>query len=71
MIIIATIVAVLGLRIFQKWNITDKPGRDVATRKSVPTIQGIFLYIAVVVMLILLFPHIVYKSQVWPLIAGA
>ena len=44
--VIAVAVAFIGLKLFRWLNILDKPGNDLKnTRKPVPTIQGIFVYL--------------------------
>jgi UDP-N-acetylmuramyl pentapeptide phosphotransferase/UDP-N-acetylglucosamine-1-phosphate transferase len=52
MLLLVVLIAGLGLFLFKKWKILDKPGNDLKnTRKPVPTLQGIFVYIAVLVIL--------------------
>jgi len=44
--IIAVVVAFVGLKLFRWLKILDKPGNDLKnTRKPVPTMQGIFVYL--------------------------
>jgi len=57
MFFIIFLVAWLGLTLFKKWKILDKPGADLKhTRKSVPTLQGIFVYIALLCVLAIFHP---------------
>ena len=61
------LIAWLGLWLFKKWNILDKPGADLKdTRKSVPTLQGIFVYVALLGVLAIFYSDF-YSS---PLIQG-
>ncbi|MFA5747899.1 MAG: hypothetical protein WC872_02175 [Candidatus Absconditabacterales bacterium] len=56
-IILSGIIAFLGIKIFAKLNILDRPGKDLKnTRKPVPTIQGVFVYIGFIVISLILFP---------------
>lgn len=62
-IIIAILIAISGLRIFRKLKIFDKPGNDLKnTRKPVPTIQGIFVYLSFFVIIALCFPSIFHSN---------
>ena len=47
-----------GRKLFQKRNILDKPGKDLHwTRKPVPTMQGIFVYLIFIIVIWLFFPE--------------
>lgn len=51
-------VALFGLFFFRKINLLDKPGSDLKnTRKPVPTLQGIFVFLALIAGVGLLFPE--------------
>ena len=55
---IAVIIALLGLFLFRKIGLLDKPGSDLKnTRKPVPTLQGIFVILSVVVGVGLVYPE--------------
>jgi len=44
--IIAAAIARIGLKLFRRLKVLDKPGNDLKnTRKPVPTIQGVFVYV--------------------------
>ena len=52
MFLIISLIAWLGLVLFRKWKILDKPGNDLKdTRRPVPTLQGIFVYLVTFVVL--------------------
>jgi len=56
--VIAIAFAWIGLKLFRWLNVLDKPGNDLKnTRKPVPTIQGIFVYLGFFVSVAILFPH--------------
>lgn len=45
-LLIGVAVAWIGVMLFRKLRILDKPGNDLKnTRKPVPTMQGIFVYL--------------------------
>lgn len=67
-LILVVIVAICGLWLARYINLLDRPGRDVAARKSVPTLQGIFLYIAIVLAVRLFSPEFIAHPSVWPLL---
>ncbi|MDR2416435.1 MAG: hypothetical protein LBD75_07780 [Candidatus Peribacteria bacterium] len=47
-------IAWLGLNCFKRWKILDRPGNDLKnTRKPVPTLQGIFVYVITLIILAL------------------
>lgn len=70
--IIAVIVAFLGLKLFRWWKILDKPGNDLKnTRKPVPTIQGIFVYLWFFIIVALLFPGYLHNNLFWGLFFGS
>lgn len=46
-LIISGSIAIIGMILFKKFKILDRPGNDLKnTRKPVPTLQGIFAYLA-------------------------
>lgn len=47
----------LGLYVFRRRNILDRPGPDVPKREKVPTLQGIVLVILIAVSMLLLVSH--------------
>jgi UDP-N-acetylmuramyl pentapeptide phosphotransferase/UDP-N-acetylglucosamine-1-phosphate transferase len=60
--VIAVAFARIGLKLFRWLKILDKPGNDLKnTRKPVPTIQGIFVYIGFFVSIALLFPQYLHS----------
>lgn len=64
--IIAVVVAFAGLKLFRWWNVLDKPGNDLKnTRKPVPTIQGIFVYIGFFLIIAILFPQYLHNHLFW------
>lgn len=70
--IIAIAVAFIGLRLFRRLKILDKPGNDLKnTRKPVPTIQGIFVYVGFFLSIWLLFPEYLHNNLFWWLILGS
>jgi len=67
--IIAIAFARIGLKLFRWLKVLDKPGNDLKnTRKPVPTIQGIFVYVGFFVSVALLFPEYLYSNLFWWLI---
>lgn len=70
--IVTTIgIAALGLLLFRKYSILDKPGPDIIPkRKPVPTMQGIFVFIAIVVWFGVWFPEYMANSIVQWLLVG-
>ncbi len=57
-IIIAIITAIIWIFVFKKLNILDKPWNDLKnTRKPVPTIQWIFVYIGFFAIIAIVFPE--------------
>ncbi|MBU0627177.1 hypothetical protein KKG31_02985 [Patescibacteria group bacterium] len=61
--IIAIIVAIIGIILFRKFKILDKPGTDLKnTRKPVPTIQGIFVYLGFFAIIAILFPEYLHNN---------
>ena len=70
--IIAVAVAFAGLKISRWLKILDKPGNDLKnTRKPVPTIQGIFVYVWFFLIVALLFPHYLHNNLFWGLFFGS
>lgn len=56
--VLAAIIAVIGIWSFKKIRLLDKPGTDLKnTRKPVPTIQWVFVYLGFWVIIGLLFPQ--------------
>jgi UDP-N-acetylmuramyl pentapeptide phosphotransferase/UDP-N-acetylglucosamine-1-phosphate transferase len=67
MVIVVSLLAWFGLWLFKKVNILDKPGADLKnTRKPVPTLQGIFVYVICLVVVAIFHPDF-FSS---PLIQG-
>lgn len=63
--VIAVILAWFGLFVFRKLRIMDKPGSDlVNTRKPVPTMQGVFVYLAFFVIIAICFP-VIFRSNIF------
>lgn len=57
MIVIPLLIAIVGLLLFRKFHILDRPGSDLKnTRKPVPTLQGVFVILGVIVTIALMFP---------------
>jgi UDP-GlcNAc:undecaprenyl-phosphate/decaprenyl-phosphate GlcNAc-1-phosphate transferase len=70
--VIAVIIAFLGLKLFRWWKVLDKPGNDLKnTRKPVPTIQWIFVYLGFFIAVALLFPQYLHNNLFWGLIVGS
>jgi UDP-N-acetylmuramyl pentapeptide phosphotransferase/UDP-N-acetylglucosamine-1-phosphate transferase len=70
--IIAIICAVIGLLLFKKLRILDKPGNDLKnTRKPVPTIQGIFVYLGFFAIIAILFPQYLDNNLFLGLLFGS
>lgn len=56
--LLACIVAFWGLSLFKKLRVLDKPGSDLKnTRKPVPTLQGIFVMLALIVGVGVIYPE--------------
>jgi UDP-N-acetylmuramyl pentapeptide phosphotransferase/UDP-N-acetylglucosamine-1-phosphate transferase len=71
MLLVIILLARLGLFLFRKWNILDKPGVDIQhTRKSVPTLQGIFVYLITLVVIALFQPAFFSSSLVQGFLVG-
>lgn len=47
----------LGLHLFRKQNILDRPGPDVPKRERVPTLQGVVMVVLIIVCMLLLVSH--------------
>jgi len=70
--VIAVLVAFWGLKLFRWLKILDKPGNDLKnTRKPVPTIQGIFVYIGFFLIIAILFPQYLHNNLFWGLFLGS
>lgn len=70
--VIAIIIAIGGLLLFKKLKVLDKPGNDLKnTRKPVPTIQGIFVYIAFFAIIAILFPQYLHNNLFLGLLCGS
>ena len=70
--ILAIVVAFIGLKLFRWLNILDKPGNDLKnTRKPVPTIQWIFVYLGFFISIALLFPQYLHNNLFWGLLFGS
>jgi len=60
------------LFLFKKLHILDKPGNDLKnTRKPVPTIQGIFVYIGFFAIIAILFPQYLHNNLFLGLLCGS
>lgn len=56
--VITLLIAIAGVLIFKKFKVLDKPGSDLKnTRKPVPTLQGIFVILSVIVGVGLVYPE--------------
>ncbi len=61
--LIAVVFARIGLKLFRWLKVLDKPGNDLKnTRKPVPTIQGIFVYVGFFVSVAILFPEYLHSN---------
>lgn len=70
--VIAIAFARIGLKLFRRLNVLDRPGNDLKnTRKPVPTIQGIFVYIGFFVSIAILFPQYLSNNLFRGLIFGS
>lgn len=70
--VIAIAVAFVGLKLFRWLKILDKPGNDLKnTRKPVPTIQGIFVYLGFFLIIGLLFTQYLHNNLFWWLLFGS
>lgn len=72
-ILIGVIITnILGIWIFRKLNILDKPGNDLKnTRKPVPTILGVFTYLWFFGIVAVLFPEYLHNNLFRGLMVGA
>lgn len=58
MTLVVVIIAIWGLKLFQKLKILDKPWSDLKnSRAPVPTLQGVFVFVAVMVAVGIFFPE--------------
>ena len=70
--VLAIAIAFGGLKLFGRRKILDKPGNDLKnTRKPVPTMQGIFVYIGFFLAVALLFPQYLHNNLFWGLFLGS
>ncbi len=70
--VIAVAIAFIGLKLFRWLKILDKPGNDLKnTRKPVPTIQGVFVYLGFFITVAILFPHYLHNNLFWGLLFGS
>jgi len=70
--LIAVAFARIGLKIFRRLKVLDKPGNDLKnTRKPVPTIQGIFVFVWFFVSIAILFPEYLSSNLFRGLIIGS
>jgi len=70
--VIAVLIAFWGLKLFRWLKILDKPGNDLKnTRKPVPTIQGIFVYVGFFITIAILFPQYLHNNLFWGLLIGS
>jgi len=70
--LIAVAFARIGLKLFRRLKVLDKPGNDLKnTRKPVPTIQGIFVYLGFFVSVAILFPEYLSSNLFRGLIFGS
>lgn len=70
--IIAIVIASIWLILFKKLHIMDKLGNDLKnTRKPVPTLQGIFVYIAFFAIIAILFPQYLHNNLFLGLLCGS
>lgn len=70
--VIAAAIAFIGLKLFRWLKVLDKPGNDLKnTRKPVPTIQGVFVYLWFFAIVAILFPQYLQSNLFWWLIIGS
>lgn len=68
----AVAINILGIRIFRKLGVLDKPGNDLKnTRKPVPTIVGVFTYLGFFGIVAVLFPEYLGNNLFWGLMIGS
>lgn len=66
--VIAAAIAFIGLKLFRWLKVLDKPGNDLKnTRKPVPTIQGVFVYLWFFAIVAILFPQYLHSNLFWGL----
>jgi UDP-N-acetylmuramyl pentapeptide phosphotransferase/UDP-N-acetylglucosamine-1-phosphate transferase len=71
MIVVISLLARGGLLLFKKRNLLDKPGNDLKnTRKPVPTLQGVFVYLITFVVLAMFYPDFFSSSLIQGFLAG-
>ncbi len=68
--IVVVFVALLWLVIARSFGVLDKPGRDISARKPVPTIQGIFLCIGLILSVLIWLPEYATHPKVRPFLVG-
>ena len=68
----AIAINILGIRIFRKLGVLDKPGNDLKnTRKPVPTIIGVFTYLGFFGIVAVIFPEYLHNNLFRGLMIGA
>lgn len=61
--ILAIVIIIAGIWFFRKIKILDKPGNDLKnTRKPVPTIVGVFVYLGFFAIVAILFPQYLHNN---------
>lgn len=65
------VVALLWLYCSKKRNWRDRPGHDQERTKPVPTLQGVFVYIGLIVVLAIVFPSLLTHKETWSFVLGA
>ncbi|MDR0859602.1 MAG: hypothetical protein LBO09_01075 [Candidatus Peribacteria bacterium] len=70
-LLVTILLAWAGLSLFKKRKILDKPGNDLKnTRKPIPTLQGIFVYIMVLAILAIFHPEFFFSPLVQGFLVG-
>ncbi|MDR2540661.1 MAG: hypothetical protein LBD11_02510 [Candidatus Peribacteria bacterium] len=70
-LLLTLLLAWAGLYLFKKWKILDKPGNDLKnTRKPIPTLQGIFVYLMVLAVLAIFHPDFFLSPLVQGFLVG-
>ena len=69
--LLAISIATAGITLFKKLNILDKPGNDLKnTRKPVPTLQGIFVYLITICLIAIFHPTMLESSLIRGFLIG-
>lgn len=69
--LLAISIATAGITLFKKLNILDKPGNDLKnTRKPVPTLQGIFVYLITICLIAIFHPTMLESSLIQGFLIG-